>query len=136
MGWGSGGNIFDLVTHGLIEAGAEDRVVDRVCTDLARALMDEDWDTEDESLDEFSDYPGGAACDPQGGPRTGSVRHSWRLRGQARVRRRQRRVLAAGRLGGTMRAAGTVYGFNTLIRVWADRGGRNAVQYLLKPPGA
>jgi hypothetical protein len=57
MGWGSGGNIFDLVTHGLIEAGAEDRVVDRVCTDLARALMDEDWDTEDESLDEVSGYP-------------------------------------------------------------------------------
>lgn len=57
MGWGSGGEIFDLVAHGLIEAGASDEILDRVCYDLARALTGQDWDTVDESIDEFRGHP-------------------------------------------------------------------------------
>lgn len=57
MGWASGGEIFDLVAHGLIEAGASDEIIGRVCYRLASALTDQDWDTVDESIDEFAGHP-------------------------------------------------------------------------------
>ena len=57
MGWASAGGIFDPVAQGLINAGASDDVKIQVLTLLIKALKDGDWDTEDESLDQFRDDP-------------------------------------------------------------------------------
>ena len=57
MGWSSAGGIFDPVAKALIELNASDEMKTRVLGDLIRALQDGDWDTGDESLDEFKDDP-------------------------------------------------------------------------------
>lgn len=57
MGWASGGQIFDLVTHALIESNATDKLLSDVCYRLGRALCEQDWDTVGESIDEFRDNP-------------------------------------------------------------------------------
>jgi hypothetical protein len=57
MGWGSAGQIFDEVAHGLIEAGASDEILGKVCYRLAKSLADQDWDTVGESVDEFRGHP-------------------------------------------------------------------------------
>jgi hypothetical protein len=57
MGWASGGRIFDSVAQGLIDANASEEIKRRVLGDLIGSLQGEDWDTEDESLEEFRDDP-------------------------------------------------------------------------------
>lgn len=57
MGWSSAGQIFDPVARALVELGAPDEMKRKVLGDLIGALHDGDWDTEDESLDEFKDDP-------------------------------------------------------------------------------
>lgn len=57
MGWASAGQIFDPVARALIELGAPDDMKTRVLGDLIGALQDGDWDTEDESLEQFKDDP-------------------------------------------------------------------------------
>lgn len=55
MGWASGGRIFDSVAQGLIDANASAEIKRQVLGDLIDALQEEDWDTEDESLEAFKD---------------------------------------------------------------------------------
>lgn len=57
MGWASAGQIFDPVAKALVELNAPDDMKRRVLGDLIGALQDGDWDTEDESLDQFKDDP-------------------------------------------------------------------------------
>lgn len=58
MGWASAGpEIFDPVPQGLIDAGASDEIKRRVLGPLIGKLQGEDWDTEDESLEEFRNDP-------------------------------------------------------------------------------
>ncbi|HET6691724.1 MAG TPA: hypothetical protein VFG74_12755 [Miltoncostaeaceae bacterium] len=57
MGWSSANSIFDPVARALIDAGADDTTKRRVLGDLIGGLQDGDWDTEDESLEEFLDDP-------------------------------------------------------------------------------
>lgn len=57
MGWSSAGQIFDRVARGLTEAKVDDEITYRVLFDLGKALQNEDWDTEDESLEAFQDDP-------------------------------------------------------------------------------
>jgi hypothetical protein len=57
MGWNSAGDIFDPVARALIELGAPDAMKTRVLGDLIGALQDGDWDTEDESLEQFKNDP-------------------------------------------------------------------------------
>lgn len=57
MGWASAGAIFDPVAQALVDLEATDEMKIRVLGDLIGALQDGDWDTEDESLHEFSDDP-------------------------------------------------------------------------------
>jgi len=58
MGWGSAGYaIFNPVAKGLIDAGASDEIKTSVLSSLIVALRDGDWDTEDESLEQFKDDP-------------------------------------------------------------------------------
>jgi hypothetical protein len=57
MGWNSAGEIFDPVAQAMIELNASDEMKIRVLGDLIGALQDGDWDTEDESLDQFGDDP-------------------------------------------------------------------------------
>ena len=57
MGWASASRIFDPVAKGLIDAGASEEIKRRVLGDLIGTLQGEDWDTEDESLEEFRDDP-------------------------------------------------------------------------------
>lgn len=57
MGWASASRIFDPVAQGLIDAGASGEIKRRVLGDLIGTLQGEDWDTEDESLEEFRDDP-------------------------------------------------------------------------------
>jgi len=57
MGWASAGGIFDTVADGLIEANAADDIKEKVLGTLCTALQDEDWDTEDESLERYADDP-------------------------------------------------------------------------------
>ena len=57
MGWSSANQIFDPVARALIDAGAPDDTKRKVLGDLISGLQDGDWDTEDESLEEFLDDP-------------------------------------------------------------------------------
>lgn len=57
MGWASAGRIFDPVAQGLIDAGASEEIKRRVLGTLIGTLQGEDWDTEDESLEEFRGDP-------------------------------------------------------------------------------
>ncbi len=58
MGWNSANDIFDPVARRFILLGAEDDLVTTdILTVLIAKLQDRDWDTEDESLEEFRDYP-------------------------------------------------------------------------------
>lgn len=57
MGWNSANLIFDPVAKALIELKAPDELKTKVLGDLIGALQEGDWDTEDESLDEFEDDP-------------------------------------------------------------------------------
>lgn len=57
MGWNSAGDIFDPVAKALVDLNAPDDVKTRVLGDLIGALQDGDWDTEDESLEQFKNDP-------------------------------------------------------------------------------
>lgn len=131
MGWGSAGVLFDEIAEELIEAGVAEPVLERVCLRLARTLMDGDWDRDDESVGRFNGVP--------------AVQHAI-FRARAYKSLYDDEGDTAGFLeydpsdggswllddnGDTMRAPGTVAGFNELIGVWADRGGRTAEDYLL-----
>jgi hypothetical protein len=57
MGWASGGEIFDTVAQGLIDAKASDEIKTSVLDTLYEALTAEDWDTTNESYEQFKDDP-------------------------------------------------------------------------------
>lgn len=57
MGWSSANRIFDPVARSLVQLGAPDEMKRSVLGALIKGLQDGDWDTEDESLDEFKDDP-------------------------------------------------------------------------------
>lgn len=57
MGWASAGDIFDPVAQALIDCGATDVVKREVLGRLIQQLRSEDWDTCDESLEQFRDDP-------------------------------------------------------------------------------
>lgn len=57
MGWASAGEIFNVVARGLLAAEANDELLGEICYELAKKLTDEDWDTVDESVEEFRGYP-------------------------------------------------------------------------------
>jgi hypothetical protein len=57
MGWNSANQIFDPVARSLIDAGVSDDTKLVVLGGLIRQLQDNDWDTEDESLEDFLDDP-------------------------------------------------------------------------------
>lgn len=57
MGWNSAGRIFDPVAQALIDCGADGPTKRKVLGDLIRELQEGDWDTEDESLEEFTHDP-------------------------------------------------------------------------------
>lgn len=55
MGWNSGNEVFDPVARKARELGLPDEQVTALLSTLIGALQDRDWDTEDESLEEFED---------------------------------------------------------------------------------
>jgi hypothetical protein len=57
MGWSSANEIFNPVARSLQEAGVSDQTKRKVLGDLIGGLQDGDWDTEDESLEEFLGDP-------------------------------------------------------------------------------
>ncbi|MEU0018009.1 hypothetical protein ABZ173_10100 [Streptomyces rochei] len=57
MGWNSANRIFDPVARALIDTGADDNTKRKVLGDLISELQDGDWDTEDESLEDFLTDP-------------------------------------------------------------------------------
>ena len=57
MGWSSANSIFDPVAKALQQTGADDDTKRKVLGDLIHGLQDGDWDTEDESLEDFLDDP-------------------------------------------------------------------------------
>lgn len=57
MGWNSANRIFNPVARALIEAKATDETKRKVLGDLIAELQEGDWDTEDESLEDFLDDP-------------------------------------------------------------------------------
>lgn len=58
MGWGSAGyRIFDPVAKGLVDANASEEIKRRVLGPLIEELRENDWDTEYDSLEKFSDDP-------------------------------------------------------------------------------
>lgn len=57
MGWASASEIFDPVAHALIDLGADADTKRQVLGTLIGKLQDLDWDTEDESLEEFRHDP-------------------------------------------------------------------------------
>ena len=57
MGWNSANQIFNPVARALIEAGSSNQTKRTVLGKLISQLQDGDWDTEDESLEDFLDDP-------------------------------------------------------------------------------
>jgi hypothetical protein len=57
MGWSGANAIFNPVARSLIDAGAPDETKRKVLGDLIGGLQEGDWDTEDESLEDFLDDP-------------------------------------------------------------------------------
>lgn len=57
MGWASAGDIFDPVAQALVDLGADRDTKWRVLGTLIDKLQDGDWDTEDESWEEFRHDP-------------------------------------------------------------------------------
>jgi hypothetical protein len=57
MGWNSANPIFNAVADDLIATNASDETKRLVLGDLIAELQNGDWDTEDESLDRYSDDP-------------------------------------------------------------------------------
>lgn len=57
MGWASAGGIFDPIATALIEHNASVELKRIVLVKLIDVLRDGDWDTEDESLDQFRHDP-------------------------------------------------------------------------------
>ena len=58
MGYASiGHTVFDPIMKALQELGASDEMRTDVASLLIGTLQDVDWDTEDESLEEFADDP-------------------------------------------------------------------------------
>lgn len=54
MGWNAGAYIFNPVADALIETNASYNIRYVVCKALIDALQECDWDTEDESLNEYA----------------------------------------------------------------------------------
>ena len=57
MGWNSANRIFDPVAKALIDTGAAHDATRKVLSELISELRDGDWDTCDESLEDFLDDP-------------------------------------------------------------------------------
>lgn len=57
MGWSSANDIFDGVAEKLLEFNGKTTAVVPVLEELIARLQDNDWDTEDESLERFKDHP-------------------------------------------------------------------------------
>lgn len=57
MGWGSAYSLFNTIADALIDAGASDEVKERALTKVIRALQEDDWDTELDSLQSYLDDP-------------------------------------------------------------------------------
>lgn len=57
MGWNSADEIFNPVAESLIKYDVPDAVITGVLSVLIKALQDNDWDTEDESLHEYKNDP-------------------------------------------------------------------------------
>ena len=57
MGWSGANSIFNPVARALINAGTDDTTKQKVLGDLINGLQEGDWDTEDESLEDFLDDP-------------------------------------------------------------------------------
>ncbi|MFE2712272.1 hypothetical protein ACFXKI_09845 [Streptomyces mirabilis] len=57
MGWNSAHEIFNPVAKALQDTGADDTTKRKVLGDLIGNLQGNDWDTEDESLEDFLDDP-------------------------------------------------------------------------------
>lgn len=57
MGWASAGIYFNAVAKALIDHDASDELKTEVCSTLIGVFRDGDWDTEDESLEQFADDP-------------------------------------------------------------------------------
>lgn len=55
MGWSGGNYVFDPVARKARELALTDEQKTGLLTVLIRELQDRDWDTEDESLEEFKD---------------------------------------------------------------------------------
>lgn len=57
MGWNSAGGIFDAVAEALIEQNASPEMKRKVLGKLISYLQSEDWDTLDESAEQFRHDP-------------------------------------------------------------------------------
>lgn len=58
MGWAAGTEVFNRTARAFIDASSvDDDATDPVLTALAEALTDAGWDTVDESVTEFRDWP-------------------------------------------------------------------------------
>lgn len=57
MGWASAGYIFDPVCKALQKSFMVPEARQKILVTLIKALQDGDWDTEDESLEQFAEDP-------------------------------------------------------------------------------
>lgn len=57
MGWASASGLFNTVASALIQAKAPDDLLTSTCRQLIDELRGGDWDTMDESLEQFESYP-------------------------------------------------------------------------------
>jgi hypothetical protein len=58
MGWASAGHIFEAVADATIDAHLDERQQKEVLAPLINELLVGDWDTWDESIDEYRNQPG------------------------------------------------------------------------------
>ncbi|MFI1472073.1 hypothetical protein [Streptomyces wuyuanensis] len=91
MGWSSANEIFNPVARALQTAGADDDTKRKVLGDLIAGLQQGDWDTEDESLEDFLDDPAIVAAFADHGVHT----HDGRCCRQDLAAEAQRRITEA-----------------------------------------
>ena len=57
MGWASASGIFDSAVSAAIEAGLDGDKLTQFATNMIDTLSDQDWDTQDESVEQFRNNP-------------------------------------------------------------------------------
>lgn len=117
MGWASASSIFNKVAKALVDANASDDLTRAVLAPLITVLRDGDWDTCDESREEFADDPVIAELFAR---ELGTELWASNIHGAIDFSDADGWTLSCSQCGFIDGAEGTAEGHDRLVRRWAD----------------